>query len=302
MRNIAIFEEEKIALRFWNYLQSEGIKSTLEEEGTKDWVIWVVDEEEIPSATLLLKKFNTNPDDPIFSRTIKSNPKQNQNKESNSKKKSRFKNYSLKEKWRIQDRGFGIACLCIIIISIGAYFLSNASIEIKENLLISEQNYLQSDDRLSEVFDGQIWRLVSPIFVHYSFFHIGMNMYILSIFGSQIEKRKGSRFLVLFILLTATISNLAEYKITGNNEFGGMSGVNYGLFGYIWIKSKFDPGDGLFIDQINVVILMGWFFICFVINGFGGVGGVGIANWVHAGGLITGSVWAYISARKWTRN
>ena len=51
MRSLATFEEEKIALRFWNYLQSEGIKSTLEEEGPRDWVIWVIDEEKIPSAT-----------------------------------------------------------------------------------------------------------------------------------------------------------------------------------------------------------------------------------------------------------
>ena len=66
MRSLATFEEEKIALRFWNYLQSEGIKSTLEEEGPRDWVIWVIDEEKIPSATQSLEKFNLNPDDPVF--------------------------------------------------------------------------------------------------------------------------------------------------------------------------------------------------------------------------------------------
>jgi GlpG protein len=129
-------------------------------------------------------------------------------------------------------------------------------------------------------------------------------MYILSLFGSQIEKRKGSLFLVLFVLVTAILSNLAEYKITGNNEFGGMSGVNYGLFGYIWIKSIFDPGDGLYIDQINVVILMAWFFICFAIGDNAQIGDnarIGFANWAHTGGLVSGSAWAYISARKWTR-
>ena len=294
MRSLATFEEEKIALRFWNYLQSEGIKSTLEEEGPRDWVIWVIDEEKIPSATQSLEKFNLNPDDPAFSTTKKVSSKRKEEKKENTNNKSRFKNHNLKEKWSTQSRRPGMICLSLIIVSIIFYLFCRTNPEGMYTLFISEGK----NSSLSEVKNGEIWRLISPIFIHYNFIHIFMNMYILSLFGSQIEKRKGSLFLVLFVLVTAILSNLAEYNITGNNKFGGMSGVNYGLFGYIWIKSIFDPGDGLYIDQMNVVILMAWFFICFAVGDFEGIG---FANWVHAGGLATGSAWAYISARKWTR-
>jgi len=45
MRSIATFKEEKIALRFWNFLQSEDIESSLEEdESNKEWLIWVLEE------------------------------------------------------------------------------------------------------------------------------------------------------------------------------------------------------------------------------------------------------------------
>ena len=79
-----------------------------------------------------------------------------------------------------------------------------------------------------------------------------------------------------------------------------MSGVVYALFGYVWIKSKFDPGDGLFIDQSTAIILLAWFFLCFTMP-VGTLSGGGVANFAHAGGLISGALWGYISAARWNR-
>jgi len=110
--------------------------------------------------------------------------------------------------------------------------------------------------------------------------------------GSQIEKKKGTKFFTTFILCTAIVSNLSQFVITGP-AFGGMSGVVYGLFGYVWIKSRLDPGDGFYIDPVVAMIMLGFFLVCFT-GAFGGV-----ANWAHAGGLIVGLGWGYGSAFKW---
>ena len=150
MRSLATFEEEKIALRFWNYLQSEGIKSTLEEEGPRDWVIWVIDEEKIPSATQSLEKFNLNPNDPAFSTTKKVSSKRKEEKKENTKKKSRFKNHNLKEKWSTQSRRPGMICLSLIIVSIIFYLFCRANPEGMYSLLISEER----ENSLSEVKNG----------------------------------------------------------------------------------------------------------------------------------------------------
>ena len=290
MRSIAIFKEEKLALRFWNYLQGEGVESSLEENGSDAWAIWVIDEEKIPSAIQSLEKFKETPDDPKFNSTVKAESKPSQKNFINPEFKSRFKNYNLREKWQKQDRSPGMISLSIIIFSVAIFLVTGMgkNSDIVSKLLISEK----MDGSLSEVFDGQVWRIVTPIFLHFGWFHILFNMLWLHELGSQIEKRKGSPFIILFILATAIISNLTQFKF-GSPDFGGMSGVVYALFGYVWIKSRFDPGDGLFINQSTELILLAWFFLCFLIPG--------IANWAHAGGLLTGSAWGYISAVRWNR-
>lgn len=292
MRSIATFKEEKLALRFWNFLQGEGIESSLEEDGNDAWAIWVIDEEKFASAIQSFEQFKENPEDSKFNSTGKPDSKPNQKSAKKTVLKSRFKNYNLSDKWKKKDRSPGIISLSIIIISVAVFLITSRGQngEIVSKFLISEK----INGTLSEVFEGQVWRLVTPIFLHFSFFHILFNMFWLHDLGGQIEKRKGSQFIILFILITAVISNLAQFKF-GGPGFGGMSGVVYALLGYVWVKSKFDPGDGLFIPDTTAIIMLGLFFLCFMIPSFG------IANWAHAGGLLTGSAWGYISAVRWNR-
>jgi GlpG protein len=92
------------------------------------------------------------------------------------------------------------------------------------------------------------------------------------------------------ILALAIIPNVCQFYATGPS-FGGMSGVNYGLMGYIWIREKFDPISGYHIEKYIVVMMMIWFFL-----GLTGLIG-SIANVVHGLGLVVGMVWGYILSR-----
>ena len=80
--------------------------------------------------------------------------------------------------------------------------------------------------------------------------------------GSQIESKKGSKFFVTFLIIIAIISNLTQFFVNGP-AFGGMSGVVYGLFGYVWVKSRLDPADGFHIDPTVAMIMFGFFALCF---------------------------------------
>ena len=74
----------------------------------------------------------------------------------------------------------------------------------------------------------------------------------------------------------------------GAPAFGGMSGVVYGLFGYVWIKSTFCPEPGFATSQGTVIILLGWLFLCMT-------GAIGpIANIAHVVGLVVGMAVAYV--------
>ena len=292
MRSIATFTEEKMALRFWNYLQAIEIESNLEEdENNEEWLVWVLDEEKFALALQAHQEFLDSPDDSKFTISKKNKTDDNQTKEE-STGKSRFKNYNLRDGWLKQNKSPGMISLALIITSVAVYLLSGMgkNTEIVSAFLISEK----ANGSLSEISSGQVWRIITPIFLHFGALHIIFNMLWLYELGGQIEKRKGAGFISLFILVTAIVSNLTQFKF-GGPMFGGMSGVVYGLLGYVWIKSRFDPGDGLYISQNTALFMLAWFFLCFA-NVFPGV-----ANWAHAGGLVTGAVWGYISAVRWNR-
>jgi GlpG protein len=84
------------------------------------------------------------------------------------------------------------------------------------------------------------------------------------------------------VLLTAATSNSAQYLVSGGG-FGGMSGVDYGLFAYIWAKGHFSPEEGMGMPRETAIWLIGWYVLCFT----GLVGD--IANTAHTLGLITGA-------------
>ena len=126
---------------------------------------------------------------------------------------------------------------------------------------------------------------MTPIFLHFGFMHILFNMLMLVQLGGLIEAVRGSWRILAFVLLIAIPSNVAQYLWSGP-QFGGMSGVVYGLFGYIWMKSRYEPGSGFYMAPNIVVWMVGWFVMCL----FQIIPGVAVANAVHATGFAVGLI------------
>ncbi|OUU23623.1 MAG: hypothetical protein CBC04_09720 [Verrucomicrobia bacterium TMED44] len=291
MRQVGDFDQEKLALRFWGYLKQQEIDSSLEEdETTGHWSIWVAEEDKIVDALLKFKQFSDNPDDPVF--LSSDSPPKPSTQPKDPKKSARFKEFNLRDRWKKTRSSPGTITLSLIITCVGIFLLSGMgkNSQIVGKLFMSEK----MDGQLSEFFAGEIWRVITPIFLHFNLLHILFNMFWLHDLGNQIEAKKGWKFFVTFVLILALGSNFAQFIVSGPN-FGGMSGVVYGLFGYVWIKSRLDPGDGFQIDPTVAMIMFGFFIICFT-----GIFG-GVANWAHAGGLVVGLIWGYGSAYRWNR-
>ena len=144
--------------------------------------------------------------------------------------------------------------------------------------------YSPLESKKSRVIPWEMWRLVTPIFLHFSVMHIVFNMMSLSSVGRMLEGRFGSLWLAVFVLITGVGSNLAQYFMTGPN-FGGMSGVVYALFGFAWIRGWCDPSAGFRLGANSVFIMLLWLVLCFQ----GSLGSV--ANYAHLGGLLLGAAW-----------
>ena len=107
--------------------------------------------------------------------------------------------------------------------------------------------------------------------------------------GHMIERKHGPIYLLIMVLLLGVFSNIGQFMVRGPN-FGGMSGVVYGLLGYIWIRSRLDPFSGLYVSKQNVILMIAWFFLC--LSGLMG----NVANVAHGVGLAGGMVWGFLSA------
>jgi GlpG protein len=185
----------------------------------------------------------------------------------------------------------GLIGLCCVV---GALTFFGKNIQQVSPLLISAFTVHELDPRtgeyseaknrlqdLTEIREGQVWRLVTPIFVHWGILHLLFNMFWLRDLGSLIEHRKGALWLAVLVLVSAVISNVAQYLANGPGA-GGMSGVIYALFGYVWMKDRYAPEEGLNLFPHTTVYMLVWLAICFT----GMVGPVG--NTAHVTGLLIG--------------
>lgn len=112
--------------------------------------------------------------------------------------------------------------------------------------------------------------------------HFLFNLIALRDFGLMTESRVGPPKYLAMVLVIAALSNYAQFRTTGGG-FGGMSGVVYGLFGYVWVLGKLDPDSGVGIHPTNATYMLGWFVLCLV--------GIipNVANSAHLVGLVIGA-------------
>jgi len=145
---------------------------------------------------------------------------------------------------------------------------------------------------LDEIRAGQVWRLITPTFIHFDIYHLVFNLLWIWVCGGGIEKRQRWLTYILIYAVSASISNLAQYFATGP-AFGGMSGVVYAFLGYIWMQIRFNPINYVGVMPKSVVPLMlAWFIACWL--------GLipNVANVAHTAGLIIGVIWGRIHALK----
>ncbi|WP_404341152.1 rhomboid family intramembrane serine protease GlpG [Pseudoalteromonas mariniglutinosa] len=126
----------------------------------------------------------------------------------------------------------------------------------------------------------------TPAIVHFSAVHLIFNLFWWMMLGDSIEKHSGKLTLIGLFLITALMSNWAQFLIVGPN-FGGLSGVVYGLLGFCWVYSLLRPTQTPLVSNGIVGFMLIW-----LILGFADLLFVNMANWAHLAGLLSGMAYA----------
>jgi rhomboid protease GluP len=139
------------------------------------------------------------------------------------------------------------------------------------------------------IAQGQIWRLVTPMFLHGSILHIAFNMYALYIFGPSLERYFGrARFLALYGL-SGFAGNVASLMFSTANSLGSSTAI-FGLLG----------AQGVFIYQNRELLGQG---ARRALNNIISIAAINliiglspqIDNWGHIGGLVGGSLFTWFA-------
>ena len=144
-------------------------------------------------------------------------------------------------------------------------------------------------DLSSMLASGQLWRLVTPVFLHFSVAHLLFNTAVIIEFGRRVERGLGGLALLGLVLVIAVASNVAQYLSTGPGMFGGMSGVAYGLVGFVVVRGRRAPENPLWqVNRSFVVAVV--VFLVLMSTGVTELFGLHIANAAHWVGLCLGAL------------
>jgi len=288
--------------RLADYLFTLGIRIQAE-PAASGFAVWAIDEDRVAQARDELARFVLNPEDERYKAAEREARRLRD--QLVAREKERQKNIvDVRSQWRVPRTRpltfFLIAASCAVALATGfGEHLGDDS--VSRHMVIAE--YRPGEHRGEVEYYGlgrswsdgtaynppprfQIWRFITPIFLHIGPLHLVMNMLAMHSLGTLLEIRLGSWRLGLMVLATGVISNVAQYLYSGPT-FGGMSGVAFGLFGYAWVKSEFDPDAGIFIPPRSVAMMLGWLVLC--MTGLLG----SIANAAHFAGLTAGILLGY---------
>jgi GlpG protein len=280
-----------------DHLLTLGIKTRIDErpDGAQ---IWIYNEDHVGKAGEELQGYLARPDDPRFQKAV--DVAEVIRRREQERDKEFRKNYrEVSDLWAypgLRRRPLTMILVGICIVVFIMQQLPENTRDVEKILCFStayrDQAGQWHGNGLNEIVHGQAWRLITPIIMHGSVLHIFFNMWWLLDLGTLIEVRRGTLRLAVLILVSAIVSNFAQYLWMeradpgGPHLFFGMSGVIYALFGYVWMKGLYEPEQGMILHPNTVTIMLLWLVLCMT----GAMGPIG--NAAHFMGLVAGVAFA----------
>jgi len=136
---------------------------------------------------------------------------------------------------------------------------------------------------------GEVWRLVTPIFLHIGILHLLVNTYALYQLGPLAELLSGHGRFGLLYLLTGISGNFLSFVFTPGLS-AGASGAIFGIIGALLSflmrhRARLTPGGRSLFVQLALVAAFNFAY---------GLSVPGIDNWAHLGGFLGGFAFGWL--------
>ncbi len=300
MRHLTTITEKTKAESFVAYLLTQGIVTQVEPiEDKNQWDIWVRDEDRLDAAKREYSLFVQTPDDPKYRQAMdqaKTILKEKRLQSSERQKNLQFPTARVRPDMfagSLPPLTLTIIILCVflgLVTEFGEPSANNwlGNFAMNQLMFVDMPLYRTTLDPLASIKQGELWRVLTPGFLHGGPIHLLFNMLSLASLGRLSERLEGIGRYALIVLLIAIGSHLLQglmpTKWFGSPNFVGISGVVFGLLGYVGMKSTLRPDLGFQLPA-QVYLMTG--LILFI--GFnGGSSGFQMANLAHVGGLVVG--------------
>jgi len=184
------------------------------------------------------------------------------------------------------------------LVLIGINIIVFATIAIKQESLLMTRSFdvlaiLHSGGNLNPfTMDGEQWRIISSMFLHFGVIHLLVNMYALFFLGKTLEPALGTSRYLLVYFICGIAAGIASLLFNFYTISAGASGAIFGLFGY---KLGTDLISD-FNDRKKLISIAVGFVVFVIINGLVATSvSVDIAG--HLGGFVAGILIAMLHYR-----
>jgi membrane associated rhomboid family serine protease len=151
--------------------------------------------------------------------------------------------------------------------------------------------------------------LLSSMFLHGGWMHLGGNMLYLWIFGDNIERVIGhARFLVFYVIcgIAAGLAHIVFNLASGVPTVGASGAISGVLGAYLMLfpRNRVRVITYGRVASVPAFVVLGFWIVLQFLNGFGSVANTpetaGIAYAAHIGGFLTGMllIWVFAAGRR----
>ncbi|MDZ4178640.1 MAG: rhomboid family intramembrane serine protease [Coriobacteriia bacterium] len=197
-------------------------------------------------------------------------------------------------------RRFPLLTIAFIVCNVAAFIFEVTRDPAELNALVSTYGFVPARFFDSPTSAASLLSLVTAMFLHGGWLHLGGNMLYLWIFGNNIEDRLGKLRFIAFYLGCGVLASLTQAFIDPESTVPlvGASGAIAGVLGaylVLYPRARVVTVIPIFfiieLATVPAVFVIGLWFVLQLAQGLGSIGTMtGVAWWAHVGGFLAGVI------------